>query len=496
MQCSTRLWWARKKKGATHNSKTPAWNSSKELHVILKRKHGDEQPYWPFGPFKVRLPLIHYRWEVAETVQALVMFVVAMGMIPLLQKYLGLPYDVALAFVAICGIGFMLPNLLGVPFVPGWITPAIPVVLLFVGQFEPGPEAIRSLIALQLVVTFIFLFMAVTRLGTKLVDTIPNSIKAGILLGAGIAAITGEISVGGRAYNTPISLGLGGLVTAYVLFSLSFRDWTEKHRWAKIVASYGMVPGMVTAMGIGWAVAEYKLPTVEWGIAVPAFHKVLDYTIFGVGIPSLDLLIMAIPTAVIAYIIAFGDIIVGQSLIKRVDHLRPDEKIEVDIDRVHLVTGIRNLIHSLLAPYPGLAGPLFTGAMATIAERYRYGRSAMDTIYSGAGVFWIVGFIALFILPLVTLFQPVLPIALSITLLITGYLCIAVGVEQIDNATSMGVAGTMGVVLAVHGAAWGLGVGLVLYVLIERRSRKVAADEPIHIEENMPHEEADAPAAQ
>ena len=459
--------------------------------MLYQRKHGEEHPYWPAGPFKIRLPFIHYRWEVPETIQALVMFVVAMGMIPLLERYLGLPYDVALAYVVVCGIGFMLPNLLGVPFVPGWITPAIPVVLLFVGGFEPGPDAIRALVALQLVVTFIFLFMGVTRLGSKLVNNIPNSIKAGILLGAGIAAISGEISEGGRLYNTPISLGIGGLVTAYVLFSLSFRDWVEKHRWAKIIAGYGMVPGMLITMVIGWSVSEYPLPAVQWGIELPAFSKIWDYLPFTVGFPSIQLLMAAIPTAIIAYIIAFGDIIVGQSLLKRVDHLRPDEKIEVNVDRVHIVTGIRNLIHSLFAPYPGLAGPLFTGVMATIAERYRYGRGAMDTIYSGAGVFWIVGFIALFLLPLVTLFKPVLPIALSITLLITGYLCIAVAVEQIDNATSMGVAGIMGVVLATHGAAWGLGAGFVLWLLIEMRSKSALKqhegeepDEPIHIEEN------------
>jgi len=248
-------------------------------------------------------------------------------------------------------------------------------------------------------------------------------------------------------------------------------------------------------MGIGWAVAEYPLPSVEWGIATPAFGEIWNYLPFTVGFPGVELLMAAVPTAVIAYIIAFGDIIVGQSLISRVDHLRPDEKIEVDVDRVHLVTGLRNLLHSLFAPYPGLAGPLFTGAMATIAERYRYGRSAMDTIYSGAGVFWIVGFMALFMLPLITLFKPVLPIALSITLLITGYLCIAVAVEQIDNATAMGVAGVMGVVLATHGAAAGLGAGLVMYVLIERRGRTAPADEPIHVEDNMPHEEPEpAPA--
>lgn len=453
--------------------------------MLLKRNHGEEHPYWAAGPFKIRLPFIHYRWELAETVQGMVMFVVGMAMIPLLQKYLGLPYDVALAYVVICGIGFMLPNLLGVPFVPGWITPAIPVVLLFIGGFEPGPDAIKALVALQLVVTAVFLFMGVTRLGSKLVNSIPDSIKAGILLGAGIAAISGEIVDGGRLHNTPISLGIGGLITAYVLFSLSFRGWVEKHRWAKTIAGYGMVPGMLIAMAIGWGVGEYKLPEVEMGISAPNFAAIWDYLPFTIGMPGIDLFIAAIPTAIIAYIIAFGDIIVGQSLLSRVDHLRPDEKIEVDVDRVHLVTGIRNLMHSFFAPYPGLAGPLFTGAMATIAERYRYGRSAMDTIYSGAGVFWIVGFIALFVLPLITLFKPVLPIALSITLIITGYLCIAVAVEQIESATSMGVAGIMGVVLSVHGAAWGLGVGLVLYFLIEHRTKNaVKDDEAIHVEED------------
>ncbi|WP_207063307.1 solute carrier family 23 protein [Motiliproteus sp. SC1-56] len=458
--------------------------------ALIERKHGEEHPYWSAGPFKIRLPFIHYRWEAAETVQALIMFVVAMAMIPLLEKYLGLPYDVALAYVVVCGIGFMLPNLLGTPFVPGWITPAIPVVLLFIGQFEPGPDAIKALVGLQLVVTFIFFFLGITRLGTKLVDLFPSSMKAGILLGAGIAAVTGEISEGGRLANTPYALSIGFAVTAYMLFSLSFRDLIEKHRWAKIISSYGMVPGTLIAMGIGWIIGEYPLPAVEFGFSAPAFGDMWNYLPFTIGFPSLDILWMAIPTAIIAYIIAFGDIIVGQSLLDRVDHLRPDEKIEVNVDRVHIVTGIRNLIHSFFAPYPGLAGPLFTGAMATIAERYRYGRSAMDTIYSGAGVFWIVGFLALFALPLVTLFKPVLPIALSITLLITGYLCVSVAVEQVDNATSMGVAGTMGVVLAVYGAAWGLAAGIILYVLIEKRTKKALAEhageapeEPIHIEE-------------
>lgn len=100
----------------------------------------------------------------------------------------------------------------------------------------------------------------------------------------------------------------------------------------------------------------------------------------------------------------------------------------MSVDRVHLVTSIRNLMHAFLAPWPGLAGPLFTASHATAAERY-----AMDSIYSGGGTFWVAGLLALFCLPLVTLFKPVLPIALSLTLILTAYICIMVGMEQLNN---------------------------------------------------------------
>ena len=43
-----------------------------------------------------------------------------------------------------------------------------------------------------------------------------------------------------------------------------------------------------------------------------------------------------------------------------------------------------------------------------------------------------------------------------------------VGLEQLENNTERGIAGTMGVVLAVYGAGWGLATGAILYYLIER----------------------------
>ncbi len=52
--------------------------------------------------------------------------------------------------------------------------------------------------------------------------------------------------------------------------------------------------------------------------------------------------------------------------------------------------------------------------------------------------------------------------------MLTGYICLMVGLEQLENNTERGIAGTMGVVLAVYGAGWGLATGVVLYLLIER----------------------------
>ena len=439
---------------------------------LHKRMDGQEQPYWPAGPFKIRLPLVHYRWEWVEFVQALILFVVSLAMIPLLQKYLGLPYDIALAFVFVCGIGFMMPAFLGTPMVPGWITPAIPVVLLYLGQFTPGPEAIRALVALQILVAGIFLILGITRLSSKVVAKVPDSIKAGILLGAGVAAYMGELKLGGRIPKTPIAIGLGSLVCFYMLFSISFSKMKTENRLAKLLGKYGMVPAMIVAIVIGMLVNEYPLPDIQWGITVPAFREMWAYLPFSVGFPDADMFMKALPTAVIAYIIAFGDVIVGTVLVKAsCKESRPDEKVDIDTDLIHIITGLRNVIHAFFAPYPGLAGPIWTAVTATVADRYRQGRTAMDSIFSGAGTFWIAGFMALFMLPLVSFFKPFLPIGLSLTMVVTGYLCIITAFKQIKEPLQLGVAGTMAVVLAMHGAAWGLGVGIVLHIFLESRFR-------------------------
>jgi xanthine/uracil/vitamin C permease (AzgA family) len=441
------------------------------IMALQQRQSGAEHPYWPAGPFKIRLPFVHYRWEFPEMVQGLVMFVVGLAMIPLLQKYLGMPYEAALAFTFVAGLGYILPALLGVPLVPGWITPAIPVVLLFLNGYEPGPEAIKAMFALQIEVMLIFLILGLTGWGSKLVHVIPNSLKSGIIIGAGIAAMMGELKAGGRIDSTPISLIVGSVVAAYILFSLSFKNVVEQSVLARRIANFGMVPGMLVAMAVGWIVGEYPLPDIQWGITHPDFSLMSDYLVMSVGWPGLDMFLLAIPTALIAYVIAFGDILVGATLVERVERVRADEKIEINVDRIHLVTAMRNALHAFLAPWPGLSGPLFTAAHATVAERYAMGRKAMDSIYSGGGTFWLTGLLALFCLPLVSMFKPVLPIALSLTLVLTAYICIMVGMEQLKNSAERGVAGIVAVTLAMpdpKSTVYAVVIGLVLYFLIER----------------------------
>lgn len=60
------------------------------LGPVYKRENGKPQPYIPLGPFQLRLPFIHYRFEIADYTQGLIMCAVCLGIIPILQEYLGI----------------------------------------------------------------------------------------------------------------------------------------------------------------------------------------------------------------------------------------------------------------------------------------------------------------------------------------------------------------------------------------------------------------------
>ncbi len=440
--------------------------------AIRNREYGAEQPYIPAGIFKIRLPLVHYRWEWPEFFQGLVLCATCLGAIPVLTETLGIPFEIAVSMVIINGILYNLHVLLGDPVVPGWITPAIPLVVAYLNKYPLGPERYQALIALQLMLGIWFIIMGVSGVAHKLVEKVPISIKAGILLGSGVAAVISEVKLGGRIEKYPISIIVGMLISYYLIFSSHFLKLKREKGWARTIGSLGMLPALVVALVIGPLVREVPVPQIQFKplIIIPDVGGILKTVGFiGAGFPSIDKFVAAVPMMFVAYIIAFGDFITAHSLVTDANKVRPDEKIDFNINRSNIISGLRNTVQSFIAPYVTLCGPLWAAVTATVAERYRDGRESMDSIFSGAGTFRIATTIGVATMPIVSLLKPVLPIALSLTLLIQGYVCTRIAMNYAQTDVEKGIAGVMGAVLATRGAAWGLAVGIVLHLLLERK---------------------------
>lgn len=451
---------------------------------ILKRELGSEQPSWKLGVFRVRLPFVHYRFESSEALQAILMCATCLGAIPILTSVLGIPFELAWSMVIINGLLYNTHALLGDPVVPGWITPSIPLTIAYLTQFEMGPVRIQALIALQLLAAFTFLFMGITGLAGKLMRIVPDSIKSGILLGAGFAAIIGEFAVEKGRFNLyPFSIAIGTLLSYFLLFSERFKEMRKNHALVNLFGKYGMLPAIFASIIIAPLCKELPFPNIEVGsfIKIPEFSNILrQVSVFGVGFPNIDLFVKAIPMAIMVYIIAFGDFVTSGALLKEADRVRTDEKIDFNSNRSNLISGIRNLIQGILIPYVPLCGPLWAAVSAAVFERYKEGREGMDSVYSGVGTFRWMTFICVSIVPIVSLVQPTLPVALSLTLLVQGFVCTRLAMTICKDHIDMGIAGVMAAVIAVKGAAWGLGVGIILFLLLVRiKERKIELMEEV-----------------
>lgn len=455
---------------------------------VYKRKYGEVQPCWKVGIFRIRLPFVHYAWSVPEMLQGLLMCATCLGAIPVLTEVLGVEYGVALSMVIINGLLYNLHVLLGDPVVPGWVTPAIPIVTAFLTNgYAIGPDRTHALIALQLEVGIIFLIFGITGLGAKVIDIVPNSVKAGVLMGGGIASVIGEFKDTGRFGIYPISITIGLLVAYFCLFSPQFAYLRKKYKAINAVGKFGMLPAIIIAIIVGPLASEIAIPHVEWLplFKIPEMGKIMStLSPFGIGFPTAATFAACVPTAIVVYIIAFGDFVTSEALLNHADIARPDEVLEFDANRSNLISGIRNVAMAFISPYTQMCGPLWAAVTAAVSQRYEEGPEAMESFYSGAGSFRWSTFVAVSLMPISSLLQPVLPVALSLTLLVQGFICTRLGMEMCENDNERGICGVMGSVLAIKGAAWGLAIGLVMHGLLYFYSGKKAAKAaPVGIQE-------------
>lgn len=424
-----------------------------------------ELPYIPLGPFQWRIPGIHYRIEKVEFFQGIILGATALSSIPYMTDCLGLPYELAWSCVIIEVFLYMLHGWLGDPVVPGWITPTLPFTLVFLEGFEQGPERIQAMIAVQLLVAFLFIFMGITKLADRFVRLVPASVKGGILLAAPITVIQGQLAEDSQLMIAPVAT----LVGTFLLAFLSFSPFCEKKRKTvkilDVMAKYGNLFPYLLAMLIGILLKELSYPELELGtiIRIPDFGEIFNtVSIFAVGVPSLSVFLKAIPLALICYVLAFGDFVTSETLVKEAQESRDDEYIDFNSSRSNLISGLRNLILGIFAPFPPLSGPLWVGMTVSVAMRYREGEKAMKSLIGGMSSFRMATFLSVILIPIVSFMKPIMGVGSAITLLFQAYVCVRIGMEYCKSNTDKSIAGVMAAVLAFKGSGWALLVGILM----------------------------------
>ena len=370
-----------------------------------KEQKANELPFIPLGPFQWRIPGIHYRVEYVEFFQGLILGATALSSIPYLTDNLGLPYELAWSCVIIEVFMYMLHGWLGDPVVPGWITPTLPFTLAYLNGFEKGPDRIQAMIALQLLVAFVFIFMGITKLADKFVNGVPNSIKGGILIAAPITVLQGQLSDGSQLMTAPVATLAGTLLLAFLSFSPFCEKNRSKYKILDIMAKYGNLFPYLIAMVAGVALGELSKPVLELGtvIRIPDFSNIFHtVSIFAVGFSAfkihqchtsgLDLLCTGIWR--FCYIKDSG---------RGSTESRSDEYIDFNSSRSNLISGLRNLILAIFAPFPPLAGPLWVGMTVSVAMRYKEGKKAMKSLIGGMSSFRMATFISVILVPIVSL---------------------------------------------------------------------------------------------
>ena len=157
------------------------------------------------------------------------------------------------------------------------------------------------------------------------------------------------------------------------------------------------------------------------------------------------------------------------ALLAEADSLRPDEHIDYNPNRAHLIFGGRNTLMSIIGPDIVMAGPLWAAMQVVVIERYKEGKAAMNSLFGGSGSFRWGTNSGLLLLPIVSLVEPILGIALSLTLLIQGFVSVRIGIVESRSNRDLGIAGIIGAVLVSRGATWAFAVGIILTLLVYGR---------------------------
>ncbi|MCQ4691413.1 hypothetical protein NE575_19495, partial [Clostridium sp. SL.3.18] len=101
----------------------------------------------------------------------------------------------------------------------------------------------------------------------------------------------------------------------------------------------------------------------------------------------------------------------------------------------NLISGLRNLILAIFAPFQPLSGPLWVGMTVSVAMRYREGKKAMKSLIGGMSSFRMATFLSMILVPIVSFMKPIMGVGSAITLLFQAYVCARIGMEYCKSNT-------------------------------------------------------------
>ena len=427
-----------------------------------------------WGPFTLRIPFIHIKFRAGEFFQGMVISgATAFAAVPVAMG-LGLSFEegVALSFVA----GSLIasgPIFFGEPMAPGWITPALPIVIAAFatkGQFNGvyDPATFQFMAAMCIEFTLLVFILGSTGWGKKLIQIIPNGLKAGIILGAALAAFYQVfVTDMDKLMLQPISMAVAIVLCVITTFSDPFKKLAEKNIFFKKIGSLGLLPGFILAGLVAFLLKEVTFD-IQWGFQVPDVVALFNKTSpLVIGFPSLSMYLEALPLVIIGYTLLFGDLITATEVLNDGQKSRPDEPLDINLDRSHLSIAVRNFLGLLINPFFPTQGALWTGVHVVVVERWKKGPKEMPSIFDGLGSYYLMGLpILYFTLPFITLMKPLMQMALTLTLILTGFACAYVAMAIPKKNTEMASALLIAVFITFFSAWVGLLVGILLSVLV------------------------------
>ena len=427
-----------------------------------------------WGPFTLRIPFIHIKFRAGEFFQGMVISgATAFAAVPVAMG-LGLSFEegVALSFVA----GTLIasgPIFFGEPMAPGWITPALPIVIAAFatkGQFNGvyDPATFQFMAAMCIEFTLLVFILGSTGWGKKLIQIIPNGLKAGIILGAALAAFYQVfITDMDKLMLQPISMAVAIILCVITTFSDPFKKLAERNILIKKVGSLGLLPGFIIAALVAYFLKEVTFD-IQWGFQIPDVVALFNKTSpLVIGFPSFAMYLEALPLVIIGYTLLFGDLITATEVLNDGQKSRPDEPLDINLDRSHLSIAVRNFLGLLVNPFFPTQGALWTGVHVVVVERWKKGPKEMPSIFDGLGSYYLMGLpILYFTLPFITLMKPLMQMALTLTLILTGFACAYVAMAIPKKNTEMASALLIAVFITFFSAWVGLLVGILLSILV------------------------------